>query len=413
MKKTNIDRMGMEGNLRKRLAFTLVELLVVIAIIGILIALLLPAVQAAREAARRMQCTNHLKQLGLGIHNFVDARKVLPNASHQKTLWNTPHGNGYTNTGVMSLILPYIEQQSVYDVLSTTDWGFAGYPGAGWAPDDWFWYFYEPKPAITASLIPCYRCPSDPEKDRVLGTGGGGNWMAPLSYRSSRGDYPVDSGCRWPSRGVFACGGSPQFPGVSFGFEGIPDGTSNTLLFGEAAIGPASPSRNVKGGIADGSGLFDPRAISPADLAILKTGPNGKSFPANVNTSGDGTQQSGSRWHSGQNMNSAFFAFVPPNGPSVRLGGEVEAGPIVAASSYHTGGVNVAFADGSVHFISETISSSTPGADMVCRMGFWNDEPVTGYGGGPGPDASFSGPSRLGVWGALASRNGGESAAIP
>ena len=404
MKNTTLIKMRKGGELR---AFTLVELLVVIAIIGILIALLLPAVQAAREAARRMQCTNNLKQLGLGIHNFVDAQRTLPGASHQKLLWNTPPG-GYVNTGVMSLILPYIEQQPLYDTISTTDWdaitGWWGSPRVGW-PDDW-WWVYAPRPAPTASLIPCYRCPSDPENSLVQD-----NWMSPLSYRSSRGDYPVDSGCRWSPRGVFGCNGSPEHPGVSFGLEGIADGTSNTVLFAEAAIGPADPSRRVKGGIADGSGLFDPRAISPADLAILKTGPSG-TFPASVNPSGVRTQQSGNRWHSGQNMNSAFFAFVPPNGPSVRLGPEVEAGPIVAASSYHTGGVNAAIADGSVHFISETISSVTPGVsatNMVCKMGFWYDAPV----GSELPSANYSGPSMFGVWGALASRNGGESVTIP
>ena len=87
-------------------AFTLVELLVVIAIIGILIALLLPAVQAAREAARRMQCTNHLKQIGLGIHNFHDSRKGLPPATigwHRSTMWG--------------IILPYMEQTANYDVI--------------------------------------------------------------------------------------------------------------------------------------------------------------------------------------------------------------------------------------------------------------------------------------------------------
>ena len=399
------------GKPGKQLAFTLVELLVVIAIIGILIALLLPAVQAAREAARRMTCTNHLKQMGLAIHNFVDGRKTLPNQSHHKMLWETPNFSpgAYINHGVMSLILPYVEQQAAYDILSGTNWGaiLDGHT-TGWAGDDWLWV-YAPRPAITASLIPCYRCPSDPEKDLVQD-----QWMSPLSYRCSRGDYPLDSGCRWAGRGAFVCGGSPQHPGTTFGLEGLSDGTSNTMLFAEAAIGSADPPRKVKNGVADGSGLFDHRNFSPADLAVLKSGPSG-TWPDGIVPSGVRTQQSGNRWHSGQNLFSAFFAFVPPNGPSVRLGPEAEAGPIVAASSYHTGGVNVAMGDGSVQFISETISSTTPGVtDLTSMMGFWYDKPVTGYSSDErSPRADYSGPSKYGVWGALASRNGGESAAIP
>ncbi|MDO5553853.1 MAG: DUF1559 domain-containing protein [Planctomycetia bacterium] len=108
-------RYGDLGRLKKILAFTLVELLVVIAIIGVLITLLLPAVQAAREAARRMQCTNNLKQVGLAIHNFHDVRQGIPPCNiideYTSSMWG--------------FILPYMEQASLYELIASTNnaWG--------------------------------------------------------------------------------------------------------------------------------------------------------------------------------------------------------------------------------------------------------------------------------------------------
>ena len=110
-------------------AFTLVELLVVIAIIGILIALLLPAVQAAREAARRMQCTNHLKQFGLAVHNFHDARKGLPPCNIV----------GYGRLSMWPLLFPYMEQQALYDVLNNRWAGLMNDPDRDWWMNTGWW----------------------------------------------------------------------------------------------------------------------------------------------------------------------------------------------------------------------------------------------------------------------------------
>jgi prepilin-type N-terminal cleavage/methylation domain-containing protein len=136
------------------LAFTLVELLVVIAIIGVLIALLLPAVQAAREAARRMQCTNHLKQTGTAVHNFVDVRQGLPPAavrlSYGVTLW--------------PLLYPFIEQTSLYDTVTNTedtvDHGFVNKKGFnGYFSTTWWGTLDETQKKAFGS-VPIYRCPS-------------------------------------------------------------------------------------------------------------------------------------------------------------------------------------------------------------------------------------------------------------
>ncbi|MDR0870609.1 MAG: DUF1559 domain-containing protein [Planctomycetaceae bacterium] len=131
--------------------FTLVELLVVIAIIGVLIALLLPAVQAAREAARRMQCQNNLKQIGLAVHNFHDTRGALP-----------PNGSGYNGPSFWMLIYPYIEQQSLYDFIvarqktagSVVHTGFSLPTTSAW----WGTLTKEQKDSFGS--VSAYRCPT-------------------------------------------------------------------------------------------------------------------------------------------------------------------------------------------------------------------------------------------------------------
>jgi len=116
--------------LRRRKGFTLVELLVVIAIIGILVALLLPAIQAAREAARRTECTNKLKQLGLALHNYHDTHNTLPYSSTAANCWWGPPSAWYGRAHTWNeYILPFVEQQSLYEQIDfnlnmnqTTNW---------------------------------------------------------------------------------------------------------------------------------------------------------------------------------------------------------------------------------------------------------------------------------------------------
>src|SRR5687767_4093268 len=150
----------------RRRAFTLVELLVVIAIIGILVALLLPAIQAAREAARRVQCTNNQKQIGLAILNYESSKKTLPPARTPNVTSFTPKkgpcpgtalpalvNNGLQPHYILSFILPYIEQQPLYDQIDFKKPWTNGVPGTR-----------PPNIRVVQVDIPDYICPSSPSR---------------------------------------------------------------------------------------------------------------------------------------------------------------------------------------------------------------------------------------------------------
>ncbi|MBX6314796.1 MAG: DUF1559 domain-containing protein, partial [Isosphaeraceae bacterium] len=218
--------------------FTLIELLVVIAIIGVLIALLLPAVQSAREAARRAQCTNNFKQLGLALHNYHDVNGTFP-IGRMGIGYNYSPNRGQRRTWAFS-VLPYFEQTTMFNALNFS------------------WQFYEPaNTTIIRMQLTIFQCPSDQpsiqEPDTPYPRGKGNfaaNWG---NTHVAQDDAVLLKAWGWPNpwnNGPMALQGLPPgatnylftgapFKGnVSTGIRDMTDGSSNTILAGEVIMGP-------------------------------------------------------------------------------------------------------------------------------------------------------------------------------
>jgi prepilin-type N-terminal cleavage/methylation domain-containing protein len=221
--------MSATSRARLRLGFTLVELLVVIAIIGILVALLLPAVQAAREAARRSSCSNNLKQIGLAIHNYHDTYKLLPPGNINCNGWPVCNNSVSIGqpwlTGWAIAILPHMEQQPLFDKYNQN------YPNN-----------HTSNVPVVQTFVEPYICPSDinTKATEVPDSGPHNNIRyAPGSYRAVSGVTQTAGGSNWDETNP-----NPQtnkgpfhvvwngFPNVE-NFASILDGTSNTLFVGE------------------------------------------------------------------------------------------------------------------------------------------------------------------------------------
>ncbi|NUQ61583.1 MAG: DUF1559 domain-containing protein [Pirellulales bacterium] len=353
------------GGIAPSRGFSLVELLVVIAIIGILISLLLPAVQASREAARRIECSNNLKQLSLAVHNYHDTFRRLPARA------GGTQGPG-TNQGWLSgwvVLLPFCEQGAIYDRIT------AGEPAAGvpaWGPPTGnAWAAWDDSPDVLL-------CPSDPGKFD-------GNNLRLSNYCFSGGDDArnMDGQTSENTRGVFG-------HLFWYRFADVTDGLSNTVMLSERLR-----CGNNAGGYAVAAGELDHRfgqAIVPGiqgqpNLCLAVT--DGRHFVAGTTVE----RTFGSRWPRGAANRASFNTILPPNGPSCladvnnAASGNDDQG-VLPPSSMHPGGVNVVLSDASVRFISETIDTGNLGASQA---------------------NTYTGRSRYGVWGALGSKQGGET----
>lgn len=315
-------------NRQLKRGFTLIELLVVIAIIAILVALLLPAVQQAREAARRTQCKNNLKQLGLAIHNYIDVATVLPPSACINPD-NTDTGNN-GSWGVHGRILPFLDQGNLYNVVDlTVAWDF--------------------QQAISGLKIPGYACPSDPRSDEARDPGAGRPILFPTTYGFNFGTWFIYD----PNTG--RGGDGAFFPNAKLRIAAFTDGTSNTLLTAE--VKAWTPYRRNGGP----STTELPNTIAEAEAAIA----SGSQFKNTGHT----------EWPDGRVHHHGFTTAMPPNaktscsdgtttyefcdfnswqeGKDGRNGTPSYA--VISSRSHHPGIVQVALADGSCRSISENI----------------------------------------------------------
>ncbi|PQO28373.1 DUF1559 domain-containing protein [Blastopirellula marina] len=304
--------------LRRTRGFTLVELLVVIAIIGVLIALLLPAVQQAREAARRMQCTNNLKQIGLAMHTYHDSRGCLPMAFSR-----SPFNSGSSLTGPgwswAAMILPQIEQNNVFVGLRMNE---------RHASDD---------PDIvkySQTFITTYRCPSAPGgnlNDSIPSSSTApahaiNTYKAVFGERSMQLTYDDDAcsglvsgACPHANNGMFGANSNVKFRDVT-------DGLSNTAMVGETAYGPNGTIDTDEGDLMDYNGSVW--------IGMTRNG---------ASTSGSPTSYNLMSTLRGQARDGTLSIY--------RINGQ----SIYSFSSHHAGGAMFVFGDGSVGMIPETI----------------------------------------------------------
>lgn len=311
-------------SLPKRRGFTLVELLVVIAIIGILVALLLPAIQAAREAARRTECSNNLKQIGLGLQNYHDTYRTFPLGSFNLRVAWPSNGSNWR-----ALILPFIEESAVHDQLSfTADSYFmaGGAAGGNWLVGN---------KILDRLILGTYQCPSS-----VLPDIGGHN-----NAHAMNAHYVGNQGCARPVPGGaptmgtrdcghgWSCNNGVLAPNECFNMADVTDGTSNTLLVAEQS----------------------------STVSVLKINATSNYYGAWYGSRHPNPMDAPSCWDLWQTGTSCFRYAInsykdAPSAGAVPHQARLMYRNNLLFNSEHPGGVMITLCDGSVRFVNDSVN---------------------------------------------------------
>lgn len=311
----------------RRTALTLVELVVVVALIGILMALLLPAIQSARASARRISCQNNLRQIGVAMHNYEAANGHLPNGAQSKEFRGAPgHPHTFYRWSALAHLTPYMEQRSLHQSIDFTQ------PLYG--PD---LHVTAANRAAVAQTIPVFLCPSDREEPVANGFG-------PTNYATCTGSG-AGGGTPFETDGLF-------FVNSRLRLSDIRDGSSKTVAASESLLGDGPPRLlNRK--------LVDPRTVYAfANAAPLTEKACEQARIWNF------TNRRGFSWANGEYRCTLYNHHLRPNSAqtdciSAQIVGDVSTRNVSfgwrTARSSHTGGVNVMMADGSVSFVQDSV----------------------------------------------------------